>query len=192
MMNTQLLLDTGIANIDCVFGGMRGTTLSSHHNLRHWHAVVESGVRSIIDLRDGDHTDRLCQLCEKNGIHYFSFPMDSHLVPNERIATNLVEFFRTVDAGDFYIACAMGLHRTDLALSIYWVFHGAEQGIMPPFLKGHVGDGRMVLERFNNKVVRRLNSLYAYLVEHPVISVPDAETFKRRKRELREYTESKL
>lgn len=191
-MNTQLMLDTGIANIDCVFGGMRGTTLSSHHNLRHWHAVVESGVKSVIDLRDGDHTDRLCQLCERNGIHYFSFPMDSHLVPNERIATNLVEFFRTVDAGDFYIACAMGLHRTDLALSIYWVFHGVEQGIVPPFLKGHVSDGRMVLERFNNKVVRRLNSLYAYLVEHPVIPVPDADTFKRRKRELREYTEGKL
>lgn len=191
-MNTQLMLDTGIANIDSVFGGMRGTTLSSHHNLRHWHAVVESGVKSVIDLRDGDHTDRLCQLCERNGIHYFSFPMDSHLVPNERIATNLVEFFRTVDAGDFYIACAMGLHRTDLALSIYWVFHGVEQGIAPPFLKGHVSDGRMVLERFNNKVVRRLNSLYAYLLEHPVIPVPDAELFKRRKRELREYTEGKL
>ena len=125
-MNTQLMLDTGIANIDCVFGGMRGTTLSSHHNLRHWHAVVESGVKSVIDLRDGDHTDRLCQLCERNGILYFSFPMDSHLVSNERIATNLVEFFRIVDAGDFYIACAMGLHRTDLALSIYWVFHGVE------------------------------------------------------------------
>lgn len=64
-------------------------------------------------------------MCERYGIRYLAFPIDSHSVPNEVIAHELQEFFSVIDEGDFYIACAMGLHRTDLALSIYWVFHGA-------------------------------------------------------------------
>lgn len=118
-MNTNLILSTGIENIDIVYGGVRGTTLSSHHNMRHWQTVVQSGIKTIVELRDNDHSDRLCQMCEKYGIRYFAFPMDSHSIPDEVIATNLQEFFRIIDDGNFYIACAMGLHRTDLALTIY-------------------------------------------------------------------------
>ena len=56
--------------------------------------------------------------------------MDSHSIPDEVIAAKLQEFFSIIDNGNFYIACAMGLHRTDLALTIYWVFHGANNGIL--------------------------------------------------------------
>jgi hypothetical protein len=190
-MIVKEILNTGIANIDVVYGGIRGTTLSSHHNLKHWHTIASCGIRTVIDLRDGDYTDRLYKLCDIHNIRYYSFPMDSHLVPNETIAGRLLEFFDLIDEGDFYIACAMGLHRTDLALSIYWMFHGAEKDMPPPFLKGHISNGKMVLERFNNKVVRRLNSLYAYLSEHTIIPTPDADTFKKRKYELRTHTEKK-
>lgn len=186
-MNTELLLNTGIQNITTVYGGVRGTTLSSRHNMRHWQTVVDSGVRTIIELRDEDHSDRLCKMCETYGIRYFAFPMDSHSVPNEAIASRLEEFFKLVDNGDFYIACAMGLHRTDMALSIYWMFHGADNGVNPPILRGHIADGEVVLDRLNNKVFRRLNSLYAYLKENNVISVPDRITFAQRKRDLIDF-----
>ena len=43
-MNTDLILNTGIENIDVVYGGVRGTTLSSRHNMRHWQTIVDSGV----------------------------------------------------------------------------------------------------------------------------------------------------
>lgn len=186
-MNTELLLNTGIQNITTVYGGVRGTTLSSRHNMRHWQTVVDSGVRTIIELRDEDHSDRLCRMCETYGIRYFAFPMDSHSVPNEVIASRLEEFFKLVDNGDFYIACAMGLHRTDMALSIYWMLHGADNGVNPPILRGHIADGEVVLDRLNNKVFRRLNSLYAYLKENNVISVPDRITFAQRKRDLIDF-----
>ena len=187
-MNVDLILSTGIENIDIVYGGVRGTTLSSHHNMRHWQTVVQSGIKTIIELRDNDHSDRLCQMCEKYGIRYFAFPMDSHSIPDEVIATNLQEFFRIIDDGNFYIACAMGLHRTDLALTIYWVFHGADNGIPPPFLKGHVVNGEIVESRLHNKIYRRLNSLYTYLSENDIIPIPDKDTFNLRKRGLTKST----
>lgn len=92
-MDTRLLLNTGIENIDTVYGGVRGTTLSSRHNLRHWQTVVQSGVKTVVELRDVDHSDRLCCLCEQNNIRYFAFPLDSHIVPNEVIAPKLQELF---------------------------------------------------------------------------------------------------
>lgn len=186
-MNTELILSTNIQNIDTAYGGVRGTTLSSRHNMRHWQTVVDSGIRTIIELRDEDHSDRLCRMCEIHGIRYFAFPMDSHSVPNEVISSRLQEFFELIDNGDFYIACAMGLHRTDMALSIYWMFHGADNGMKPPILRGHVVNGEIVLDRLNNKVFRRLNSLYAYLMANNIISVPDCETFAQRKRDLVEF-----
>jgi hypothetical protein len=186
-MNTELILNTGIQNIATVYGGVRGTTLSSRHNMRHWQTVVDSGIRTIIELRDEDHSDRLCRMCEIFGIRYFAFPMDSHSVSNEVIAPRLQEFFDLIDSGNFYIACAMGLHRTDMALSIYWMFHGADNGMNPPILKGHIADGELVLDRLNNKVFRRLNSLYVYLMENNIIHIPARETFAQRKKDLIDF-----
>ena len=54
-MDARLLLNTCIENIDTVYGGVRGTTLSSRHNLRYWQTVVQSGVKTVVELRDGDH-----------------------------------------------------------------------------------------------------------------------------------------
>lgn len=191
-MNTELILSTNIQNIDTAYGGVRGTTLSSRHNMRYWQTVVDSRIRTIIELRDEDHSDRLCRMCEIHGIRYFAFPMDSHSVPNEVISSRLQEFFELIDNGDFYIACAMGLHRTDMALSIYWMFHGVDNGMNPPILRGHIVDGELVLDRLNNKVFRRLNSLYAYLMNNNVIPVPDRETFAQRKRDLIDFNRLQL
>ena len=186
-MNKELILNTSIQNIATVYGGVRGTTLSSRHNMRHWQTVVDSGIRTIRELRDEDHSDRLCRMCEIHGIRYFAFPMDSHSVPNEVIASRLQEFFELIDNGDFYIACAMGLHRTDMALSIYWMFHGVDNGMNSPILRGHIVDGELVLDRLNNKVFRRLNSLYAYLMDNNVIHIPNRETFAQRKKDLIDF-----
>ena len=186
-MNTNQLINARILNIATVYGGVRGTTLSSRHNMRHWQTVVDSGIRTIIELRDEDHSDRLCRMCEIHSIRYFAFPIDSYSVPNEVIASRLQEFFELIDNGDFYIACAMGLHRTDMALSIYWMFHGAYNGMKTPILRGHIADGKLVLDRLNNKVFRRLNSLYAYLMDNNVVHIPDRETFSQRKKDLIDF-----
>ena len=183
-MDTDLVLNTGIENISTVYGGVRGTTLSSRRNMRHWPSIAKAGIKTVIELREEDCSSRLCKMCERYGIRYFAFPMDSHNVPDESIASNLEEFFNLIDKGDFYIACAMGLHRTDMALSIYWIFHGAELGMDPPILRGHIEDGEFKLNRLSNKVFRRLNSLYAYLSENNKISIPNKAIFIELKNKL--------
>lgn len=78
----------------------------------------------------------------------------------------------------------MGLHRTDMALSIYWIFHGADCDLNPPVLKGHTESGELILNRLQNKVFRRLNSLYEYLSGNTSICIPDPNTFIQRKNAL--------
>ena len=189
-MNAESILSTGIANIDTVYGGVRGTTLSSRHNLRHWQTIAESGIRTVIELRNEDHSERLCRLCKEYDIYYFPFPLDSHSVPDGVIASGLQALFDIIDKDDFYIGCAMGLHRTDMALSIYWMFHGAEKGLPPPYLKGHFPDttstGREYVDP--GRIFRRLNSLYNYLSANIFFDIPDRDTFAMRRKMLVEHS----
>ena len=57
----------------------------------------------------------------------------------------------------------------------------------PPVLKGHIADGELVLDRLNNKIFRRLNSLYVYLMENNIIPVQDRETSAQRKKDLIDF-----
>lgn len=184
-MNIDLVLKTGIENITAVYGGVRGITLSSRHNIHHWQTIIESGIHTIIELRKDDQSDRLIRLCQMYNIRYFAFPLDSHSIHNEVIASRLQDFFEIIDYGNFYISCAMGLHRTDMALAIYWIFHGAKLNMDPPYLKGHfphVTSCRRNVDPSN--IFRRLNSLYRYLSENRIIDIPDKKTFVSLRNEL--------
>jgi hypothetical protein len=66
------------------------------------------------------------------------------------------EFCALIDKGCFYISCAMGLHRTDIALCTYWVFYGADKGIAPPPIRGYRKDKGMK----TIKIMRVLDAMY--------------------------------
>lgn len=72
----------------------------------------------------------------------------------------------------------MGLHRTDIALCTYWVFHAADKGIAPPPIRGYRKDKGLD----TNKIMRILNGFYKRITTEetavPVISEP---VFKERK-----------
>lgn len=96
----------------------------------------------------------------------------------------LPEFCRHIDEGNFYIACAMGLHRTDIALCVYWVFYGAEKGIEPPEIRGyHVASGHNT-----DKIMRMLNGIYSYMTEMNGKEPMPIEVFKKRKKEIKEMS----
>lgn len=79
----------------------------------------------------------------------------------------------------------------DVALAIFWMFHGTDNDMNPPIL-GHIADGEIVLGRLNNKVFRRLNSLCTYLTENNVVHVPGRETFAQRKKDLINFNRSHI
>lgn len=160
-MNFERIRQTRIPDLAPVYGGARGRTMSSRHQAYAWKALQEAGVRTIIDLRLTDHTDRLPVLCNEYGMKYFHYPVDSSAETIEQMINRFDEFCRIMDEGDFYIACAMGLHRTDIAVSAYWLFHGADMGLPPPDIHGYRSADGHTLDKLN----RILNTMSATWTE---------------------------
>ena len=110
------LIQACIPDIAAVYGGARGRTMSSKHQRYAWPALVEAGVKRVIDLRGMDQSDRLPKLCLEYGLDYYHYPIDNDRDTMASMVEHFTEFCELIDQGDFYIACAMGLHRTDTDL----------------------------------------------------------------------------
>ena len=95
-----------------------------------------------------------------------------------------MKFCEIIDGGEFYIACAMGLHRTDIAFCTYWMFYAADKGIVPPPIRDYCQeDGHNT-----NNNMRVLNAMYARMTEINGAEPMPAEVFKGRKRILNELS----
>ena len=140
--------------------GVRGRTLSAPK--RRWvlPKMKAAGIETIIDLRAGDHSDNYPVVCEEVGLEYFHFPIDRSRTPDAIIIAKLPDFIRIISNGGFYISCALGLHRTDIALSLYYLFNPKAQE--PPVLYGQIKeDGTLKYD----DIFQRVGSVYHYLTE---------------------------
>lgn len=176
-MNYARLAQTHIPDLAPVYGGARGRTMSSRHQAYAWRALQEAGISTIIDLREQDKTQRLPALCDEYGMRYFHFPVDTSAEAIVQMADLFPQFCQLIDAGDFYIACAMGLHRTDIALNAYWLFHAADQGLQPPAIRGYRQEDGHTTDKLN----RILNALYVAFTERNCTEPMPLATFKQRK-----------
>ena len=179
-MHYARLQQTQIPDLAPVYGGARGRTMSSRHQAYAWRALQEAGVKTIIDLREKDKTERLPSLCEEYGMRYFHYPVDTAAETIAQMVELFPQFCELIDAGNFYIACAMGLHRTDIALNVYWLFHAADQGIQPPAIRGYRQEDGHTIDKLN----RVLNALYAAFAERNGIEPMSQQTFKERKNSI--------
>lgn len=158
-LNLEKLMTLVIPDLVPVYGGVRGRTLSSPHQKFAWPIVKECGIRTIIDLRADGINTHLSALCEKFGIEYFYYPVDKKTSLIEQTVKRFPQLCEKIDAGNFYIACAMGLHRTDIALCCYWIFYGADKGLPAPEIRGYrMADGHNV-----DKIMRLVNAFYRYM-----------------------------
>ena len=174
-LDIKRALDTNIPDIHPAYGGLRGRTLSSSRQLYAWKTLVESGLKQVIELRADYNSDLYKDLCEKSGVAYFRFPVAINMI--EEMAELFPELCEKIDRGNFYIACAMGLHRTDIALCLYWVFYAADKGIAPPRLHGYLkADGRGP-----EKILRMLNAFYRFKTEKEGQKPIPEDVFKERK-----------
>lgn len=155
------IMATGVADLAPVYDGYRGRTLSSPRQAKAWPALVASGIRQVIDLRADYTADIYSRLCSHYGVEYFHYPVAEDEESVHSMVVGFDELCRLLDAGKFYISCAMGLHRTDIALCLYWVFHAANKGYPPPLLKGYVGStsGRI------GKLMRMLNTMQEKFID---------------------------
>lgn len=183
-LDFERILATGIPDLAPVYGGFRGRTLSSTRQLHAWDTMIESGITQIIDLRADYSSDFYNELCQRSGISYFKFPV----AYEEELIVKMVELFpefcRLIDNGKFYIACAMGLHRTDIALCTYWAFYAADKGIAPPPICGYRKDKGLT----TNKIMRMLNAVYRYMTEKNGVEPIPETVFQERKEIIKELS----
>lgn len=181
-MQTDKILSLNIPDIHPAYGGVRGRTMSSRGQGYAWPVIKEAGVHTIIDLRNDGANQRMMNLCEEYGMEYFYYPVDNRADMIESMVELFAEFCERIDRGGFYIACAMGLHRTDIALSTYWVFYGADRGIEPPMLRGYLKE----TGHDTSKILRVLNAFYDKLTEKQGKEPMSVQEFKRRKQVINE------
>lgn len=178
------ILELPIANISRVNGNIiRGETLWASRNRGCLGAVKEAGVDVIIDFRTADFTDKFSEICRGKGIEYHHFPIDKAVQSDNEMLEYLPTLFRLLDNRNCYISCQQGLHRTDIALSLYFMFHRPD---LVPDLIGHKKKGTLRCD----DIMRRINSLYALLVEKEDgdtgINVFNEAEFRRRRKLLLE------
>ena len=184
MLDIERIIQTGIPDIAPVYGGVRGRTMSARHQSYAWPIIREAGVNTYIDLREGDRSNRLPNLCQLKGLEYFHYPVDKHARMIDQMVEHFPQFCEKIDQGDFYIACAMGLHRTDIALCTYWVFYAADKGIAPPPIRGY----RQEDGHNTDKIMRVLNAFYKYKADTEGKAPMPIEVFKERKKVINELS----
>jgi hypothetical protein len=184
MLDIERVIQTGIPDITPVYGGVRGRTLSSQKQAYAWNTVVDAGLKQVIDLRKDYSADRYPELCRLYGVDYFHYPIDNDRETIGKMVELFPTFCEKIDKGDFYIACAMGLHRTDIALCTYWVFYAADKGIAPPPIRGY----RQEDGHNTNKIMRVLNAFYQYIIERDSKEAIPIEVFKERKEVINELS----
>ena len=183
-LDVDRILATKIPDLAQVYGGFRGRTLSSTRQLHAWKTMVESGISQVIDLRADYSSDFYSELCERSGISYYKYPVAYEDVWIAKMVELFPEFCKLIDNGRFYIACAMGLHRTDIALCTYWVFYAADKGIAPPPICGYRKDRGLT----TNKIMRMLNAMYKYMTEKNGVEPIPMNVFLERKDIIKELS----
>jgi len=139
--------------------GVRGRTLSAKKRRWMLPKLASYGVHTIIDLRWGDHSENFPDACRDAGIVYAHFPLDKSTTPNKVVIAQLPDFITTISQGGFYISCALGLHRTDIALALYYLF--CPDAHEPPVLYGHIRDGKLHID----DIFMRAGSVYHNLTD---------------------------
>lgn len=186
-INFEELFKLGIPNLRKVSeNGVRGESLSKKSNKKFLEKMTSVGITTILDLRTADHSDRFAEFCRHNGLEYFHFPIDKAQTDCRLIIDNLPKMIDLINNSRFYIACAQGLHRTDIALALSYVFDRKKD--VPPLLYGHILEHGLREE----DIARRLNSVFQNLNDEDRGKLGlenfTPEEFKSRKKRLLAYS----
>ncbi len=183
-LNVSRISTLKIPDLHQVYVGFRGRTLSSRPLAYAWPVIRESGISIYIDLREADKSERLPHLCELHGFQYFHYPVDKRSKNIPQMVENFPKLCELIDKGCFYIACAQGLHRTDIALCTYWVFYAADMGIAPPAIWGY----RQADGHDTSKIMRVLNAFYQFKSEKDGKDPMPMDVFRERKEIIKELS----
>ena len=92
-------------------------------------SVKKAGVERIIDLRaEGECSQGARKLLEELGLEYVNFPVDDNNW-NADSLHRITEFIQTINKGDYFVGCANGESRTDLAVMINYLLNPESKNV---------------------------------------------------------------
>ena len=126
---------------------IRGATLSNQ-SPNVLSTLQECGIDTIIDLRTVEKNNtKYAEFCKENGLKYFNFKLKLNMPifqtsssqdfkcdaqnENENFIKKLPKFFNIMNKGNFYLACLLGLHRTDFAVTLNYLLNPKEPQNIP-------------------------------------------------------------
>lgn len=111
--------------------------------------LKECGIDTVIDLRqEGGDDSKYAKACAENGLEYMNFKLKLNLpifnmlnrtkfsseereLKKQEFLSDLQKFFKKMDEGKLYMACLLGLHRTDLAVTLNYLLNPNEPSTPP-------------------------------------------------------------
>ncbi|MBE7706123.1 MAG: hypothetical protein E7Z91_02620 [Cyanobacteria bacterium SIG30] len=186
----EKIIKLNIPNLHIINGdSVRGESLSHKRNKSYIRCMKDYGIEQIIDLKTSDYSDSFKHAVESNGLRYYHFPLDSDKQDVREIIEYLPNLFSVINKGNYYIACAQGLHRTDIALATNYLFN-KNAGEQPPILYGHITKKGIRCE----DIFKRTNSIFRTLTSEDRkrlgLSDYDDKLYKAKKNKLIEYNKS--
>lgn len=137
---------------------VRGATLADK-NTNFLKELQQSGIERIVDLRvEGGLETDYARRCLENGLGYFNLPIASQANRNsekakiKNLMTKIPEFFEIMDKGKNYMACLLGIHRTDFATALNYLLNPKEPASPPILSHIFVGNEANLTDRYINLV----------------------------------------
>lgn len=155
---------------------VRGVTLANQKQSL-LSELKECGINTVIDLRpEGGDTSKYAQACKKNGLDYFNLkirdnmpifnaPFSGKMSAEERKAAietfvkQMSVFFKLMDNGKNYMACLLGLHRTDLAVTMNYLLNPNEPTTPPTLSHMFFPEETNLTNKYIGKVKNILKNL---------------------------------
>ena len=154
--------------------------------------LKSAGIETIIDLRkEGGYDSKYAQKCNQSGLNYFNFKLKENMAAfNPPLTTKLHTdefsdmmnsfvkqlgyFFNLMNEGRVYMGCLLGLHRTDLAVSMNYLLNPNEPQSPPVLSHMFIKDET----NFTNKRVGSVKNLIKNLTPEHIKELGLAEDFK--------------
>lgn len=139
--------------------GLRGKTpLAGKTKVLNWRLgkIKEAGIKRIIDLRSkGECSQQARKVLSDLGLEYINFPVEDCNWTAKSL-DSITEFINAVNEGDYYVGCANGEGRTDIAVAINYLFNPNAKNV-PDFYFGSFSTTRVSVKENVNQIFNLIN-----------------------------------
>ena len=134
--------------------GVRGSTLFAKNNKKYITDLKNAGINTVIDLRNEAPTGKAKTFCILNGLEYVHFPIKYDEKMTQEDINKLPEFIKIMNEGNYYIGCAEGTNRTDVAIGLNYLFN-PDCKTIPEFQASVPQKSLSMLGKAGNEIIGR-------------------------------------